>query len=438
MGFLDARSVKWISLLVLVIQNSALILIMRYSRASVNKDQLYLASTAVVMSEGLKTLLCLAVLSQLIAPPSTRLGAAATFNSLVLFLRRDMLHNWPQALKLGIPAILYLIQNNLQYVAATHLDAATFQVTYQLKILTTAFFSVTMLHRSLSRKQWTALGLLTIGIALAMIPVDVTWSDIRASLFSSSTSTTTIAPSSTIPFEDFDRDTLAIPKQNQQQQQQQQLGNSSDYQGFMAVLMACTLSGLAGVYFEKLLKSAPSYSPSSHSPSSSAAHLLPIHQPTTSHHDYDLKKKLDDVDESSMTAATAVPATANVTNSTISSQYQQQQQLWLRNLHMSFFSAILGLIFMVGLQDGKQVMMYGFFANYNKWTWCVIVIQALGGLIVALVVKYADNILKGFCTCISIIISSVISIWLFHVSISSTFLVGASLVIYATCLYGIN
>ncbi|CAO3590026.1 unnamed protein product [Absidia cylindrospora] len=415
---------------------------MRYTRASVNKDQLYLASTAVVMSEGLKTLLCLGVLSQLVAAPSSRLGVAATLNSLVLFLRRDMLHNWPQALKLGIPAILYLIQNNLQYVAATHLDAATFQVTYQLKILTTAFFSVTILHRSLSRRQWTALGLLTIGIALAMIPVDVTWPDIRTSLFSSSTSTITVASSA--HFGDFDRDTLAIPKQQhqlqqqQQQHQQQKLGNSSDYQGFMAVLMACTLSGLAGVYFEKLLKSTPSPSPSSHSSSSSAAHLLPIHQSTTNHHDYDLKKKLDDVDESSITAATAVPTTVNVSNSTLSSQYQQQQQLWLRNLHMSFFSAILGLIFMVGLQDGKQVMMYGFFANYNKWTWCVIVIQALGGLIVALVVKYADNILKGFCTCISIIISSVISIWLFHVSISSTFLVGASLVIYATCLYGIN
>lgn len=99
---IDARSVKWISLVVLILQNSALILIMRYTRTSVEKDQLYLASTAVVMSEGLKTLTCLLVLFQLVG--STK--------DLGLFLRREVLHNSSQAMKLGIPALLYLIQVN--------------------------------------------------------------------------------------------------------------------------------------------------------------------------------------------------------------------------------------------------------------------------------------------------------------------------------------
>lgn len=35
--------------------------------------------------------------------------------------------------------------------------------------------------------------------------------------------------------------------------------------------------------------------------------------------------------------------------------------------------------------------------------------QALGGLVVAVVIKYADNILKGFATSLSIIISALIS-----------------------------
>lgn len=35
--------------------------------------------------------------------------------------------------------------------------------------------------------------------------------------------------------------------------------------------------------------------------------------------------------------------------------------------------------------------------------------QALGGLVVAAVMKFADNILKGFATSVSIVISSVVS-----------------------------
>ena len=36
-------------------------------------------------------------------------------------------------------------------------------------------------------------------------------------------------------------------------------------------------------------------------------------------------------------------------------------------------------------------------------------LQAFGGLIIAAVIKYADNIIKGFATSLSIILSSVVS-----------------------------
>ena len=40
-------------------------------------------------------------------------------------------------------------------------------------------------------------------------------------------------------------------------------------------------------------------------------------------------------------------------------------------------------------------------------------LQALGGLVIAAVIKYADNILKGFATSLSIILSTLISyFWL--------------------------
>ena len=40
--------------------------------------------------------------------------------------------------------------------------------------------------------------------------------------------------------------------------------------------------------------------------------------------------------------------------------------------------------------------------------------QALGGLVIAAVIKYADNILKGFATSLSIILSTLISYFWLH------------------------
>lgn len=43
---------------------------------------------------------------------------------------------------------------------------------------------------------------------------------------------------------------------------------------------------------------------------------------------------------------------------------------------------------------------------------CLLLLQALGGLVIAAVIKYADNILKGFATSLSIILSTLISYFL--------------------------
>merc|ERR1719375_1893179 len=74
-----------------------------------------------------------------------------------------------EALKTAIPAICYLIQNNLQYVAVGYLDASTYAVVYQLKILTTALLSVSMLKKELAGIQWVSLGLLSLGVSAVVI-----------------------------------------------------------------------------------------------------------------------------------------------------------------------------------------------------------------------------------------------------------------------------
>jgi len=65
----------------------------------------------------------------------------------------------------------------------------------------------------------------------------------------------------------------------------------------------------------------------------------------------------------------------------------------------------------------------------------VIICQAAGGLIIAVVVKYADNIIKGFGSAISIILSSIMSIFLFNYNPSLKFVLGTALVIIAVFFY---
>jgi UDP-sugar transporter A1/2/3 len=84
--------------------------------------------------------------------------------------------------------------------------------------------------------------------------------------------------------------------------------------------------------------------------------------------------------------------------------------------------------------DGDIVYKHGFFFGYNSWTWGAILCQAIGGLIVAVVVKYADNILKGFATSLSIILSSFASMFLFDFHLSLVFIIGSGLVLYGTLL----
>lgn len=86
-------------------------------------------------------------------------------------------------------------------------------MSYQLKILTTALFSVAMLGRKLSFQQWISLVILMAGVASVQMQ-----------------------PSSG-EAKDTSHQNLLV--------------------GMTAVIVSCMMSGFAGVYFEKILKGSP-------------------------------------------------------------------------------------------------------------------------------------------------------------------------------------
>eukprot|EP01041_Mallomonas_annulata_P008006 gene8006-16389_t len=119
MGLKDLFSIKYGALAMLVLQNTFLVVFMRYSRTQ--SGPLYASSTAVASMEFLKFITCLAVIAY----------EQGGIFGLATALREEIYKKPYEILKLAIPSLLYTIQNNLLYFALSHLDAATYQVCYQ-------------------------------------------------------------------------------------------------------------------------------------------------------------------------------------------------------------------------------------------------------------------------------------------------------------------
>jgi UDP-sugar transporter A1/2/3 len=111
-----------------------------------------------------------------------------------------------------------------------------------------------------------------------------------------------------------------------------------------------------------------------------------------------------------------------------------QTTLWLRNVQMGLPSIVIAL-FTVYSKDYKAVLEQGIFGGFSTLVWVVVIVQAAGGLIVAVVVKYADNVLKVFATSFSIIISCIISAIWFDFHANMLFIAGTGLVVAATVMY---
>merc|ERR1712178_429734 len=114
---------------------------------------------------------------------------------------------------------------------------------------------------------------------------------------------------------------------------------------------------------------------------------------------------------------------------------QTDASIWLRNIQLALFGAIAAFVGCF-ITDGAKIQQDGFMQGYNSLVWCVIMLQAVGGLVVAAVLKYADNILKCFGNALSIIISCLLSgVLLQEFEPDNLFVLGTMLVLLATSMY---
>ena len=304
-------------LLLLVVQNSSHALTMRYSRIQHSSDETYIASTAVLTGELVK--LVLSFIFCLISDYKFNCWRLLSTFKAELF---DL-----DFIKLTVPAFLYVVQNNLTFMATSNLPAEIYQVLSNLKIISTAIFTVIVLRRPQNIPQWVAITALTLGIGCVQVSQskgDNSNSEHKNMLF-----------------------------------------------GLICVTAAAIISGFAGVYFELVLKSS-------------------------------------------------------------------NTSIWIRNFQLALISLFISA-FGVIANDYNEIKTKGFFFQYDSIVITVILIGAAGGLIVAIVIKFLDNISKGFASGSSIVLSCFVSRYYFSNEsvINLMFISGTGLVCFSIIGYSV-
>ncbi|XP_071726262.1 CMP-sialic acid transporter 2-like isoform X2 [Rutidosis leptorrhynchoides] len=108
------------------------------------------------------------------------------------------------------------------------------------------------------------------------------------------------------------------------------------------------------------------------------------------------------------------------------------QNFWLYVFGMSFnVVAIL-------VQDFNAVVDKGFFHGYSLITVLMIINHALSGIAVSMVMKYADNIVKVYSTSVAMLLTAVVSVFLFNFHLSLAFFLGSTVVSVSIYLHSIG
>lgn len=87
------------------------------------------------------------------------------------------------------------------------------------------------------------------------------------------------------------------------------------------------------------------------------------------------------------------------------------------------------------IQDGSNLAEKGFLYGFDWVVWLTVLWYGIGGLSVAVCIKYADNIAKNFATSVAIILATLGSIYIFGFVPNFMFSLGALLVIFSIFLY---
>ena len=122
--------------------------------SKVNGGYEYRFGVVVFLAEGLKLLIAAQLLRAARRRDPAGNPMTRDFKTMVMF---------------PVPSVIYLVQNNIQFVFLTYVDPTSYQILGNLKIVTTGLFFFFFLKREMTRLKWIALLLLLVGATTSQL-----------------------------------------------------------------------------------------------------------------------------------------------------------------------------------------------------------------------------------------------------------------------------
>ncbi|EPQ30600.1 uncharacterized protein PFL1_02124 [Pseudozyma flocculosa PF-1] len=486
-------SLKHLSLLILVVQNTALGVVMHHSRVSAPIGHAYFFPTAVLLTELFKCIISFAF--ALVSSPDRESTPAQHATSYLPIShrqhdrekpvprspsrrhRKPSLHEIrsplapssssllspglrPRTLsavvddlfghdcwKLAIPALLYVLQNNLQFVAVSNLEPPVFICAYQLKILTTALFSILLLRKRLGAWQWASLAMLALGVAVVQLQSQSVSGLVPFEVQSHGYGHISAGPAANLPPPPppppFDAHGAPPPDRypSLRYTDDDDDDDSSSSSGGRGIGLGMGSGMGSGVKVGSGMMGSSMFVDSSSRPRD---RLRQQQQPPSSP-SFDTTRISMSMEESTRASHAPSPVKgflavlAACLTSGLAGVYFEMVlktsacDLWTRNVQLSAFSLVPA-----SLPVLAHALRYGAaapFRHFGTSAVATVALQVTGGLAVALVIKHADNILKGFAVSFSILLSFAISVLFYRFALTGGFVVGALLVILSTVSY---
>jgi len=325
-----AAILKYGSLVAFCLQNTLAPIVFRYAMTETTEADR--ASTAAVLfvTEMGK---CVLAFGLLIIEESCSISGACRV------VYKDAWLDKKRSLKLGVPAVIYALQNALLQVSSGNLPGPVWHVTYQAKILAVALLSMLLLGKVLKRVQWFSLFVMGTGISI-------------------------------------------VELSNSKESKLEDMANAKEQNfqlGLFMVFAACVCSAFAGVFTEKLFKQIGA-----------------------------------------------------------GEQKDKKISLWLQNCVLSSWSMLLALgAFLLQLAaDTDGPSDTSLLRGFTMKIWALVALNAGGGMLVAMAIKYADNILRGFSSAFATVNGALLSVLAFGFELRVSFLVGMVMVLASAMMYG--